>query len=407
MLSKIMNYTISLFVISFLITSNIVFGYSASEFTAKYHNQFSEGEKVKVLIKVKGEPVNKDPAKLAREIRYYQAGVLKFIHLAGAINVISDTKHNQFSAIMTTSLAEKIATRYDIISVTKIDTVDVSTQLCFPIEPGANLSGCDLYAARLRNADLRGVNLTNANLKGADLTGADLSGADLRSAFLKYAQLDETNLSNVNFSFAKLIRADITNANLTNASFYGATLYQSDFTNSDLTNVDFRFSILTYANLSFTNLDGVNFESAGTWGTNLNQCRNHEFCEEYNISYAKEKNFSQEKTIVELFPIRSPNFNGGEPIVFSGRLYTESGQKITHAEILIKSDGPCPSDGIIAKTTTDKYGDYSIQTLTKIWDPYDNLINIHAEFSGNEKLAPSSSQNEVVVVFPKNAESCK
>ena len=39
---------------------------------------------------------------------------------------------------------------------------------------------------------------------------------------------------------------------------------------------DFRFSILTYANLSFTNLDGVNFEGAGTWGTNLNQCSNHD-----------------------------------------------------------------------------------------------------------------------------------
>ena len=402
-----MNYVISLFVISFLITSNVAFGYTASEFVAKYQNQFSEGEKVKVLVKVKGEPVNKEPAKLAKEIRYYQSGVLKFIHLAGATNVISDTKHNQFSAIMTTSLAEKIATRYDVISVTIIDTVDVSTQLCFQIEPGANLSGCDLYAARLRYADLRGVNFTNANLKGADLTGADLSGADLRSAFLRYAQLDYANLSNANFSFAKLIRAEITNANLANASFYRATLYQSDFANSDLTNVDFRFSILTHANLSFTNLDGVDFEGAGTWNTNLNQCTNHEFCKEYNIIYSKEKIISKRKTVVELFPIRFPNFNGGEPIAFSGKLYTESGQIIRHAEILIKSDGPCPSDGIIAKTTTDMYGDYSIITITKIWDPHDNLINVHAEFLGNEIFAPSSSQNEVVVVFPKNAEGCQ
>jgi len=222
----------------FSLLFNPAFATTASEFVAKYQNQFSEGEKVKVLVKVKGTPTYDDPSKRAKEIRYYQSGVLKFIHFAGAINVISDTQHNQFTAIITTSLSEKIATRHDVISVTIIDAVGSPTKLCSPIEPGANLAGCDLYGTNLRNADLRGVNFTEANLKGADLTGADLSGADLSSAFLKYALLNEANLSDADLSFAKLIKAEITNANLTNSSFYGATLYSSDFTNSDLTNVD-------------------------------------------------------------------------------------------------------------------------------------------------------------------------
>jgi len=194
----------------FSLLFNPAFGTTASEFVAKYQNQFSEGEKVKVLVKVKGEPTYDDPLKRAKEIRYYQSGVLKFIHFAGAINVISDTQDNQFTAIMTRTLAEKIATRSDVISVTILDGIIQSTQLCPPIEPGANLAGCDLYATILRNADLRGVNFTGANLKGADFTGADLRGADLSSAFLRYALLNDADLSNADFSFAKLIRAEIT-----------------------------------------------------------------------------------------------------------------------------------------------------------------------------------------------------
>ena len=263
----------------FSLLFNPAFGTTASEFVAKYQNQFSEGEKVKVLVKVKGEPTYDDPLKRAKEIRYYQSGVLKFIHFAGAINVISDTQDNQFTAIMTRTLAEKIATRSDVISVTILDGIIQSTQLCPPIEPGANLAGCDLYATILRNADLRGVNFTGANLKGADFTGADLRGADLSSAFLRYALLNGADLSNADFSFAKLIRAEITNANVTNAIFYGATLYRSDFTNSDLTNVDFRYSILTYSILASTNLEGANLDNSGTWGTNLNDCYNHPICE--------------------------------------------------------------------------------------------------------------------------------
>ena len=263
-----------------MITTNLAYGYPASEFVFKYGTQFEEGEKVRVLVIVKGEPETNDPAKKAKEIRYFQSGVLKFIHFAGATNVISDTQKNQFTATMTTSLAEKVAVRYDVITVTVLDSSGNPIEnLCSPIGPGADLSGCNLYGRLLKNADLQGANLSNANLKGADLTGANLSGADLSFAFLKHALINEANLTNANFAFAKVTNAEVTNSDLTNANFYRATLYRSDFTNSDLSDTDFRYAILTYAILASTNLDGANLENAGTWATNLNGCYNHEICE--------------------------------------------------------------------------------------------------------------------------------
>lgn len=273
-------FSIIIILISLVVTINFAYGTTASEFVARYGNQFDEGEEVRVLVKVKGQPESEDPAKRAKEIRYYQSAVLKFIHFAGAINVISDTVENQFTATMTTSLAEKIATRSGVISVSIIDKSGKTIEnVCSPIGPGANLAGCDLYGANLRNADLRNANLANANLKGADLSGADLTGADLSRAFLKYALINDANLSNADLTYAKLILAEVTNSDLTNANFYGAVLYRSDFTNSNLSNVDLRYSILTYAILASVNLDGANLDNAGTWGTNLNDCYNHEICE--------------------------------------------------------------------------------------------------------------------------------
>ena len=276
-----MDYLFSIIIILFVATTSITlaYGFSASEFVSKYGDQFTHGEKITVLIKVKGESESSDPAKRAKEIRYFQSGVLQFIHYAGSTNVISDTMKNQFTAIMTTSLAEHISTRYDVLSVTIIDTNSkLSQSRCSTIVPGANLSECDLYGVIFKK-DLRGINFTNANLRGADLQGADLSGADMRWAYLKSALLNEANLTNANLAFAKLIRTEITNADLSNVNFYKATLYRSDFTNSDLTNVDFRYSILSYAILANTNLQGANFENSGTWATNLNDCYNHKICE--------------------------------------------------------------------------------------------------------------------------------
>ena len=99
---------------------NPAFGYTASKFYADYGTQFAGGETVRVLVKVIGEPTEGNPADLAKEIRFYQAAVLKFILFAGAINVVSDQNENQFTATMTKKLADHVSQRPDVISVTVI-----------------------------------------------------------------------------------------------------------------------------------------------------------------------------------------------------------------------------------------------------------------------------------------------
>ena len=256
------------------------YGLTASEYVSKYGCKYAEGEKIRVKVHVNGESTEENPAKRAKEIRYYQAGVLKFIHFAGAINVVSNTMDNSFTATMTTSLAEKISTRYDVKSVVVIDSEGNKIRnLCSPYVPGANLSGCDLYAVDFHGMNLQNTNFSGANLKGTNFEGADLSGANLQGVFLRYSLLNGANLTNADLSFSKLIRAELVDADLTSANFYRANLYRADFTNSDLSNVNFQYSILTYAVLANTNLQGANFQNAGTWSTNLNDCYNHEICE--------------------------------------------------------------------------------------------------------------------------------
>ncbi|GBF24892.1 hypothetical protein MnTg01_01237 [archaeon MnTg01] len=125
---------------------NFASGFTVSEFVYKYQDRFSVGQDIDVLVKVKGGPSTEDPAKRAREIRYYQSGVLKFVHFAGAKNVKSDTWYNEFTGTMTTSLAEHIATRNDVISVTILVTNEqIGPKPCSKIGPDADLYVCDLY----------------------------------------------------------------------------------------------------------------------------------------------------------------------------------------------------------------------------------------------------------------------
>jgi len=101
----------------FLLVSSPAFGYPASKFVADYGYELSEGQKIKVLVQVKGEPKSLEPAQRAKEIRYIQAAVLKFSIFAGATNVKSDTWNNEFTAIVTTSLAQVLEQRRDVIAV--------------------------------------------------------------------------------------------------------------------------------------------------------------------------------------------------------------------------------------------------------------------------------------------------
>ncbi len=101
----------------FLLIISPASGYAAGKFVADYGDDLYKGQKIKVLVKVVGEPESEDLAKRAKEIRYLQSAVLKFCGVAGAINVKSHTWNNEFTAEVTTSLAQALEQREDVISV--------------------------------------------------------------------------------------------------------------------------------------------------------------------------------------------------------------------------------------------------------------------------------------------------
>jgi len=119
--------------------------------------------------------------------------------------------------------------------------------------------------------------------------------------------------------------------------------------------------------------------------------------------------FSQEGIGTNLTLIQmKPTFNGGQPIVFIGKLTGQGGHGIATAEIQIKSDGPCPADGVIASGFTDKNGRYRIYSMTKVWDASDNFIIVQAHFAGNEIYSPTiSERSQIIIVYPNSTtEKC-
>ena len=167
-----------------------------------------------------------------------------------------------------------IAPKDSIISETHLDD-NRCMSVTFPI----NWSGCDLYGKYLANIDLRNANLSGANLFGATLTNKDLSGANLSGASLKKANLEGAILTGANFAFANLVDAKIQNADISFANFQSAKAHRTDFTGSNLTNANFQDATLSYSILAGTNLKNANLEGAGTWSTNLNDCKNHPICQ--------------------------------------------------------------------------------------------------------------------------------
>jgi len=115
---------------------------------------------------------------------------------------------------------------------------------------------------------------------------------------------------------------------------------------------------------------------------------------------------TREKTILKIYQFSEIMFNGGDPVVFRGKLTTESGQAVPGAKILIKNEGPCPNDGIIGDGITDKHGDFWILIIPKVWDESNALVKAHAEFDGNYEYSPSISSTQNFVVHPSHGEKC-
>ncbi len=101
----------------FIFITGIAFALPASEFAARYQETLSKGEIITIHVKMRGEPQTEDPLERAREIRQLQGGIVKFSIRAGATNIKSDTWNNEFTADVTTSLAQHLAQRGDVVSI--------------------------------------------------------------------------------------------------------------------------------------------------------------------------------------------------------------------------------------------------------------------------------------------------
>jgi len=100
------------------------------------------------------------------------------------------------------------------------------------------------------------------------------------------------------------------------------------------------------------------------------------------------ENLQKTKLVLHDFGLGS-NWNAGEPIVFRGKLTTNSGERIGNADILIKSDGPCPEDGLFGFVSLEPLGDSNIKPQTQYIDEIETEspvpFNILLEFDGEER----------------------
>jgi hypothetical protein len=113
-----------------------------------------------------------------------------------------------------------------------------------------------------------------------------------------------------------------------------------------------------------------------------------------------------ESTEIKLHKMRTSFIDGGQPLVFVGKLTTDSGRPIYNATIVIKNNQSCPEDQIVGTGTTGKRGEFYIYTIPQVWNEKDNRVTFHAEFSGNEKYSNTVSENRTYVIFPDFAQMC-
>lgn len=114
-----------------------------------------------------------------------------------------------------------------------------------------------------------------------------------------------------------------------------------------------------------------------------------------------------ESSKIRLHQNNSIRIDGGQPLVFVGKLTTNLGEPINNATISIKNNQNCPSDQIIGTGLTDKTGRFYVYMISEIWNEEDNLVKFHAEFYGDEKYSTSISNDVIYVIHPSLAEKCE
>ncbi len=98
--------------------------FTAATFADTYRDIFLQvkGKRVEILIKAEGEPVSEEPPKRAKEIRFMQTYILKFLKYAKATNTRSDLWDNQLTTQVHSVWIEPLEGRSDVISITEIDS---------------------------------------------------------------------------------------------------------------------------------------------------------------------------------------------------------------------------------------------------------------------------------------------
>ena len=122
-----------------------------------------------------------------------------------------------------------------------------------------------------------------------------------------------------------------------------------------------------------------------------------------NVIFSEQTELSK----IRLHKMHSVMVDGGQPIVFVGKLTNNSGEPIHNATVSIKNDQNCPDDQIVGTGITDKTGRFNVYTISKIWNEKDNLVRFHAEFNGDEKYFASSSNDIIYVIYPSHAQKCE
>lgn len=107
--------------------------FTAATFADKYQDLLQKGGiRVSVLIKIAGDIESTDPAKRAKEIRYLQSFVLKFLSFSNGINVVSDPQKNEITAQIYPHWIEILEERKDVLSVTILDQFELSKDRPIP-----------------------------------------------------------------------------------------------------------------------------------------------------------------------------------------------------------------------------------------------------------------------------------
>ena len=113
-----------------------------------------------------------------------------------------------------------------------------------------------------------------------------------------------------------------------------------------------------------------------------------------------------QSTELGLVQMRKLTIDGGQPIVFVGKLTNDMGDPVTNATIFIKNNQDCPNDQIVGTGITDKRGSFTIYAISKIWNEKTNLVKFHAEFNGTVKHLASVSNDVIYMIFPSHAQKC-